>query len=344
MPTHLSPGPVHRPFMSRFGFTLVELLVVIAIIGVLVALLLPAVQAAREASRRTKCQNNLRQLALACHNHHDVMGTLPRNGSALHLLDSHNRGPQGQGTGCCGAGAPRWSWIARSLPYLEQKTLYDAANIPVNNLNQNAQTLAVLATVLPVLTCPSDNTLPRTRTTSADLSGILVAVTSYKGVSGANWGADFFGVTNDTAFATPYVVTSVEGSQNGLEKGDGIFWRADIRKGNMRLAEISDGTSNTFMIGEDVPMLINWNAWAYPNGANGTCAIPPNTGVTVGDPDLGEAGRGRWPTRYSFRSRHPNGLQFALADGSVRFISNNIPLLIYRQMATRAGGESASPD
>src|SRR5262245_39168637 len=328
--------PAKHPL--RTAFTLVELLVVIAIIGVLVALLLPAVQAAREASRRTKCQNSLKQLALACHNFHDVTGTLPRNGSALHLHDSHNRGTPPQGTGCCGAAAPRWSWIARTLPYFEQQGLAESGKVPTNNLNQDAQTLAVLSTMPNILVCASDNTKPRTRTTSAELGGILVAVTSYKGVSGANWGADHFGTTQaNVSFATPYSNPGVDGSFNGLENGDGLFWRADIRKGNMRLAEISDGTSNTYMIGEDIPMLINWNAWAYPNGANGTCAIPPNVGVTVGDPDLGIAGVGRWPTRYSFRSRHPNGVQFALADGSVRFVANNIALLVYRGLATRAG-------
>jgi prepilin-type N-terminal cleavage/methylation domain-containing protein/prepilin-type processing-associated H-X9-DG protein len=330
---------------QRSAFTLVELLVVIAIIGVLIALLLPAVQAAREAARRTKCINNLKQLAIGCHNHHDVQGTLPRNGSAIHLLDSHNRGPDGQGTGCCGANSPRWSWIARTLPFIEQQPMHDQAGMPVNRMNQNAQTLAAIATELEVLACPSDETRPRKRTNSADLGNILVAVTSYKGVSGANWGTDFFGVTNDTSFTTPYGNADINNSnaangRNGLEKGDGIFWRADIRKGPMRLAEITDGTSNTFMIGEDIPRLIQWNAWAYPNGANGTCAIPPNTGVNLGDPDLGTPGFGRWPTRYSFRSRHPGGLNFALADGSVRFISQTIPLLTYRAMATRTGGES----
>ena len=118
-----------------------------------------------------------------------------------------------------------------------------------------------------------------------------------------------------------------------------------MRKGGiMRLAEAIDGTSNTFMIGEDVPEMIRWNEWAHPNGANGTCAIPPNVAITVGDPNLGAAGFGNWPTRYSFRSRHPSGLHFALADGSVRFVSNNIPLLVYRAMATRGGGETAAVD
>ena len=330
---------MRRPAALRPAFTLVELLVVIAIIGVLVALLLPAVQAAREAARRTKCTNNLRQLALACHNHHDVFGTLPRNGNSVDpvaLTNSH-----GNGTGCCQQNRATWSWIARTLPYFEQKNLFDTANIPNSVLNSNPQGRDAIATFIPTLHCPSDAS-PRTRTNSANLNGLKSAVTNYKGVSGANWGADFF--PTESSFSTPYSNPGVDGSRNGLENGDGIFWRADMRKGTMRLAEISDGTSNTFMLGEDLPEFIRWNEWAHPNGANGTCAIPPNVGNTVGDPNIGPAGFGNWPTRYSFRSRHPNGLHFALADGSVRFVSNTIPLLVYRGMATRAGAETVFAD
>jgi prepilin-type N-terminal cleavage/methylation domain-containing protein/prepilin-type processing-associated H-X9-DG protein len=325
-------------FRNRRGFTLIELLVVIAIIAILIGLLLPAVQKVREAAARMKCANNLKQLALAVHNYHDVHATFPRNGSAVHLLDSHNRGPQGQGTGCCGFnGAPRWSWLARLLPYVEQDNLARQANIDQGAANTTGAR-ATEATVLNVLTCPSDTTRPRTRTNSADLGGITVAVTSYKGVSGSNWGQDFFGVTNDVNFSTPYRNLGANGSFNGLEKGDGIFWRADIRNGPMTMASVTDGLSNTFMVGEDVPEFIAWNAWAYPNGAIGTCAIPPNTGITV--PPLGAAtGYGDWPRRYSFRSRHPGGLQFAMGDGSVRYVRDTIPLNVYRATATISGGE-----
>jgi prepilin-type N-terminal cleavage/methylation domain-containing protein/prepilin-type processing-associated H-X9-DG protein len=330
--------PLHPPARVRAAFTLIELLVVIAIIAILIGLLLPAVQKVREAAARMKCSNNLKQLAIAAHSYHDVHGTLPRNGSAIHLLDSHNRGPQGQGTGCCGAGAsPRWSWIARILPHIEQDNLARLGNVDQGNMNVTAAR-QVMAAEFSTIVCPSDTTNPRVRTNSADLGGINVAVTSYKGVSGSNWGQDFFGVTNNTDFSTPYRNQGRNGSFNGLENGDGIFWRSDIRKGKLTMTSITDGTSNTYMIGEDLPEFIQWNAWAYPNGVVGTCAIPPNVGVTI--PPLGAAaGFGQWPTRYSFRSRHTGGLQFAMADGSVRFVRDSIPLNTYRAFSSISGGE-----
>src|SRR5262249_41129967 len=116
----------HVPFSGRRAFTLIELLVVIAIIANLIGLLLPAVQKVREAAARAKCQNTLKQLALACHHYHELQGTLPRNGNQFGLTDSHGT----NGTGCCGVGAAHWSWIARVLPYVEQNAMFTQAGIP----------------------------------------------------------------------------------------------------------------------------------------------------------------------------------------------------------------------
>ena len=123
--------------------------------------------------------------------------------------------------------------------------------------------------------------------------------------------------------------------------------RADIRSGNLSLIAISDGTSNTFLIGEDIPIYHMWNEWAHANGATGTCAIPMNVGNIIGDPDTGYDTfdkKFRWTTRYSFRSNHLGGCNFANADGSVRFVRSSIPLQTYWALATRNGGEVISDE
>ena len=122
---------------------------------------------------------------------------------------------------------------------------------------------------------------------------------------------------------------------DGIWFGNGIFYRMDTLV-KLRLTMITDGTSNTFMIGEAIPDRSQWNAWMYSNGAVGTCGIGPNAVQANGTP----YGVGNWQNNYSFHSQHPGGLHFALADGTVRWISNNIPLQTYRDLASIAGGET----
>jgi hypothetical protein len=153
---------------------------------------------------------------------------------------------------------------------------------------------------------------------------ISVGQTNYKGVGGANW------AWGDQRWHNP----GTNNDSNGLANGDGIFYRSDFRK-PLRLTSITDGTSNTFMIGEDIPRKNHWCSWPYANNAVGTCAIAPNARQTNGsDYDPWD-----WENVYSFRSQHPGGLEFAYADGSVHFIANSISLATYRAMATIQGGE-----
>jgi prepilin-type N-terminal cleavage/methylation domain-containing protein/prepilin-type processing-associated H-X9-DG protein len=323
------------------GFTLIELLVVIAIIGILIALLLPAVQKIREAAARMQCSNNLKQLALACHNYHDAEGRFPVNS----LITDQDKNWI----------SPNWSWLARILPYIEQGNMYQQAGIPTQRLDGGAPiqnpptnpTQIVVATQVKTFLCPSDDSSQGPRTDRANLPGMLVGVTNYKGVAGANWGYYRNAQLANDAGKPPNIATNarwinpstINGSYNGLNDGDGIFFRADYRV-KRRITDITDGTSNTFMIGEDIPSKNIHCAWPFANTATGTCGIGPNNltgfnGTTLTTP-------GDWPNLYSFRSRHLGGLQFAYADGSVHFISDTIPLSIYRAMATISGGEVAT--
>jgi prepilin-type processing-associated H-X9-DG protein len=294
------------------------LLVVLAIIAVLIGMLLPAVQKVRAAAASAACKNNLKQIALATHLYHDT----------------ENRLPYGQFDGPYGIGpdSHAWSHLARLLPYLEQGSLYRKGNVPYATLRQSG----IAAQQISVFLCPSDSGHSDPRLDAGDLPGFPVGQTSYKGVSGANWGNDAQGV--GLFFNTDWRNQGVNGSYDGLGNGDGMFYRTDYAR-RLQLSHISDGTSNTFMFGEDVSAQNRWLSWPYANNAYGTCAIPPNVRRSDGtsyDPI-------DWPNTWSFRSRHPGGLHFAYADGSVHFISDSIGLNVYRALATINGAEVVTP-
>ncbi len=304
------------------AFTLVELLVVIAIIGILIALLLPAVQKVRESANRIQCQNNLKQIALAVQGYHDAFNSFPRNGSRYNLTND--------GTGTT---PYSWSFFARMLPYLEQDALYRAGGIDTASLKDSPARSTNIATLF----CPSDaarDESPSPNTANNGTTGAPVALTNYKGVSGSNWCWGLYPNTGTNGSCDCFY-------QDNKGKGDGIFFRTDILY-PLRLTDISDGTSNTFMIGEDIPRLNCWCAWPYANTATGTCAIPPNLNLDerYGVCDAAAvASDSAWANTFSFRSRHPGGLQFAYADGSVHFVPQTIDLATYRALSTIQGGE-----
>ena len=306
---------------QRVGFTLIEVLVVLAIIAILIALLVPAVQRVREAASRAQCSNNLKQIALAVHAFHDAEQRIPFN--------------QFEGIYGGGVDSHAWSWLARLLPYIDQGSLYAHGKIPNATLKQSG----VIDQQIAIFFCPSDSARSGPRLDAGNLDGILVGQTNYKGVSGSNWGDDLQG-DGGKNFPTDWRHLGANGSYDGHSDGDGMFYRLDYQR-PLRLVQISDGTSNTFMVGEDVPALDWWCSWPYANNANGTCAIPPN----IKQPNGTEYPPWDWQNNESFRSKHPGGLQFAYADGSVRFVQDSIKLSTYRAMATIAGGENAQlPD
>jgi prepilin-type N-terminal cleavage/methylation domain-containing protein/prepilin-type processing-associated H-X9-DG protein len=304
--------------LVRSAFTLIELLVVIAIIAILIGLLLPAVQKVRDAAARTQCANNLKQLGLAVHAYHDAHGRVPPDAQVVHYSWGQDSLEGGDRT---------WTWIARILPYIEQGLLAEKYNIPNGTLG-NAQ--AGIATVIPQLLCPADGTETLNPATDwANIPGIALGLTSYKGCSGSNWGFNTSGF-----FVTAFPVKDPDPSMNedGLDNGNGMFYRTDGKR-KLMLTDITDGTSNTIMLGEDMHSFDqHCGGWAYPNYVIATCAIPLNytdPGKTYTD----------WPNRYSFHSRHDNGANFCFADGAVRFVNNSINLDAYRALATIRGNE-----
>jgi prepilin-type processing-associated H-X9-DG protein len=266
----------------------------------------------REGANRASCANNLRQIAVGVFAYHDAMGYLPVNSQQASESEwdwEHQSRLQS------------WSWLARILPYLRQSGAPQSSSHLQCSLGQCTDLLS-----MPVKTyfCPSDNArVQGVSTNRANLEGIPVGLTNYKGVSGSNWcWGDWYnpGPTGDC---------------NGLKAGDGLFYPEDWHSPR-RLTDITDGMSNTFMVGEDIPSKDTHCSWPYANNAVGTCAIAPNARRSDGS----EYAPTDWGNVYGFRSRHPGGLQFVLADGSVRFVSNHIPLLVYRSLATMAGSET----
>ncbi|MEM6799366.1 MAG: DUF1559 domain-containing protein [Planctomycetota bacterium] len=326
---------------GRTAFTLVELLVVIAIIGILIALLLPAVQAARESARRTACLNKMRQLGIATHNYHDVNRRLPEGSRGRNLNDAD--------LGYPGSNSIRVAFTILICPYIEETVLFDQYDFTTEFKPAVDDPNSPFVRPFEPMICPSDEP---TRTTNCDQGNAL----DFKGNYGVNWGPWSFDCQRVAApltaasavapargcVATPNLAIQEHGAPFHLE------WGA-------RFAQIVDGTSKTLMLMEmlQVPEPANecdrrgriWNddfgtyqinTRATPNsgGIDSSICSEANEQVPCQrSPDVSEG-------RMVSRSRHPGGVNVVLCDASATFISDSIDLYVWQASSTIDGNET----
>ncbi|MEC7567095.1 MAG: DUF1559 domain-containing protein [Planctomycetota bacterium] len=341
---------------TRRGFTLVELLVVIAIIGILVALLLPAVSAAREAARKMSCSNNLKQLGLALRTYHNTYNSMPPQGTYFWTRQSNN--------GFTWQHSSHGSQLVKLLPFMEQDPLYSQLNFHITGINQpgigqnwasNFErvhtrsagfTKFFWAELIPPFICPSaDNDITGDGGFNVDEAPTLhnygASIGAQRINSRANWCPEYPGNIFQTGPAN-------HGNDGRAYRLSGVFargmWAARFR-------DVTDGESQVIAMGEILPMktsLAKSGGWAHD------VALWIGTGGPINYPShgLGEPGWEKgpnaqypgcthwnnWATSQGFKSQHKGGAQFVLVDGSVQFLSENIDYVTYNRLGDRRDG------
>ncbi len=334
---------------NRFGFTLVELLVVIAIIGILIGMLLPAVQMVREAARRTSCANNIRQLALACHNYEGSFQEFPpglyqnRDSSSITYFGH--------------------TWYAAILPQMEQRNLQDLWNF--KDTGADAVTNGLDASGVASMDAPSAQVVPSFLCPSDILTNNVVELT----YTGRGYPNGFFGMASYLGNCGTYSsyfnssLMQADGALYMTGPNSGQSWQPNLVKdAEPARIPVRDGTSNTIMLGERYHndpnfetivrpggstsysryAIDQWGVWGWYGGGNGTTHVLGSTQQPLNyrTPVTASAGYSEVNRRMSaFGSGHPAGANFAMMDGSVTFVGESIDFVTYQALSTRQEGE-----
>jgi prepilin-type N-terminal cleavage/methylation domain-containing protein/prepilin-type processing-associated H-X9-DG protein len=349
-----------RETRAQHGFTLVELLVVIAIIGILVALLLPAVQAAREAARRMSCSNNLHNIGLAVLNFQETAKTFPTSiGQWDESWEWQSDGSGGWKKVEIGPDGGRWApknggpglngkgWMVDILPQMEEQQMFNVikehytgdfgVSFGGSGIGQRQDIRPLISNPLPWLTCPSDDALHQS-TEQWYWIDVNIAVTSYKGVAGDTVVCNLKDGNTSMCTESPWLDLGTRPDCQNNTGCNGLFWRNTYAK-PISLRKIIDGQSKTFMVGEGVVSQDYHSAAFFADGSWASCGIPLNFFI-IGAP-IKEL-KDRWNETRGFKSMHPGGAQFVMADGSVQFINESIDHAVYRGLATRDGEEKVN--
>jgi len=320
----------HKASQCRTAFTLVELLVVITILGILVGLLMPAVQAAREAARRSACTNNLKQIGLALQGYHTARQSFPFG----NFNDTAGNCP-GMGEPTVSFSTQYGNWAIAILPYLEQQNLFDRYD--VRYANTAPENRIVRETVVAAYVCPSDfdaRTPAVPATGPAARLGSLYAPGSYRAMSGrSDDGVNFL----DSEMMMQYQRKS-RGPIHAVYRN--TAWRYGVEN----IDAIRDGTSNTLLVGESTTLTNRGyrTFWAYSFAYYSLSGATAQTRTLWGDYDRAVAAGGDGgdiPCKRGWGGCHPGGVNFALCDGSVRFLSTSIDMNLFCSLATIQGGE-----